>query len=477
MPAPQDLGQGLFQAGGVALAGPKTAPAATAGTPGQVSGGKALAGLGRPVAGRPVAGNGQAAGIPGQVDPALMVAAGLSFAEVLDAAQEPPAEQALTTLLTASSTAPTASSIEAVGASNVARGPVTTNGQVGARPTTPQAPWQAPLSPVASAAPAGQEPVPLELQEQQAAATSEGQAIAATAVAVNESTPAFVAAAQSQAAASDPEGPALPAGFQPVSPRPMNTTVEAGFERAANATPVSVDSRPTSAEPVGPVEPAAQASAQEAFGSMAPTSQAVGRREGGSESDSQIVELAPVSDAPVRSFQDVAPTAATDTQPTEPSAAAVVGQVADGLRFSARQGGREIVVRMDPPELGEVRVALRSVGDGVHGVVTAGRPETLAQLEREAPMLLARLAETGVQVHRIEMNLAEGARQDTSSGQQGPGSDSPGHQGAAMDWDREHQAAAQPAATADAAGVDDEPDGEAATAPATVGGGLVNVWI
>lgn len=107
---------------------------------------------------------------------------------------------------------------------------------------------------------------------------------------------------------------------------------------------------------------------------------------------------------------------AVETPSAEPADPPAVGQIAEGLQFSARQEGRDITVRLDPPELGQVRVSLRSRGGEVRGVIEAGRPETLAQLQREIPLLITRLADIGINVQRMETTLS-GNGQGNANGQ------------------------------------------------------------
>jgi hypothetical protein len=83
----------------------------------------------------------------------------------------------------------------------------------------------------------------------------------------------------------------------------------------------------------------------------------------------------------------------------------VTDQVVESLRASGAPLGRQIAVSLAPPELGRVRVVLRSEGDEIRGVVRVESRETLARLERETVGLLARLEESGVPVRRLDLGL------------------------------------------------------------------------
>jgi flagellar hook-length control protein FliK len=75
------------------------------------------------------------------------------------------------------------------------------------------------------------------------------------------------------------------------------------------------------------------------------------------------------------------------------------------------------MVRLDPPELGGLRITLRASGDRLRGVVEVDNPDTLRRVEREAGVLVQRLQEAGVQVRRLDVVPS---RQDTPSGQENP---------------------------------------------------------
>lgn len=93
-----------------------------------------------------------------------------------------------------------------------------------------------------------------------------------------------------------------------------------------------------------------------------------------------------------------------------------VGQAAEALSGPAQQVGEAIsmalsaddhqmVLRLDPPELGSVKVTLQSSGDEVRAIIEVDNPQTLADLQNEAPMLAARLAQEGVSVRSVELIL------------------------------------------------------------------------
>jgi flagellar hook-length control protein FliK len=80
-------------------------------------------------------------------------------------------------------------------------------------------------------------------------------------------------------------------------------------------------------------------------------------------------------------------------------------QIAGHLRGLGSQPGQQIIVRLNPPEMGAVRVTLREEGERIHGVLEVENSQTLTQLQREAPALINRLAESGIELARLDVSL------------------------------------------------------------------------
>jgi flagellar hook-length control protein FliK len=92
-------------------------------------------------------------------------------------------------------------------------------------------------------------------------------------------------------------------------------------------------------------------------------------------------------------------------------------QIAVAVRSGMEQGEPRVVIRLDPPDLGEVSISISSRGSGVQAVVRVEHPETLRRLEQETPGLMQRLSDAGIQVRRVELSLNNGSlSSDTSSG-------------------------------------------------------------
>ena len=95
----------------------------------------------------------------------------------------------------------------------------------------------------------------------------------------------------------------------------------------------------------------------------------------------------------------------------------VTDQIAQSVRSSGVGLDRQVIIRLSPPDLGQVRVTLRASGNRVRGVLEVDNPETLRRMEREAGVLTQRLQEAGLQVKRMDVVMV---RQDG-----GPTSENP----------------------------------------------------
>ena len=89
-------------------------------------------------------------------------------------------------------------------------------------------------------------------------------------------------------------------------------------------------------------------------------------------------------------------------------------QIAGQLRASGARLGQQIVIRLNPPELGEVRITLQAEGSSVKGVLEVQNAETLQHIQRAAPALITRLSEGGVQLSRLELTLSADSDRSTA---------------------------------------------------------------
>lgn len=167
----------------------------------------------------------------------------------------------------------------------------------------------------------------------------------------------------------------------------------------------------------------------------------------------------------------LAPLADSQAEPTAPP---VVDQIAESVQATVGRGGRQIVVQLQPPRLGRVRLTLEVDGpQQVRGVLQVDNARTLLELQREAPGLVDRLADGGINLRRLDMQLTDSTGGDAAqsgafaqrglAGQQ----DAAGQQGSAGPDERDGGVPADEA----------DPGGEEADRLGHVADESINVWI
>ncbi len=107
----------------------------------------------------------------------------------------------------------------------------------------------------------------------------------------------------------------------------------------------------------------------------------------------------------------------------------VLEQVQESFSASVRQGGQEITIRLNPPELGSVRISIKEQGEQISGMLEVSEMQTRAEIQQNLPTILRNLQDMGIQVKRLDVSLNTDQGQQSSLGQssdanQGEGSPS-----------------------------------------------------
>ncbi|MBP3960894.1 flagellar hook-length control protein FliK [Gemmata sp. G18] len=220
------------------------------------------------------------------------------------------------------------------------------------------------------------------------------------------------------------------------APAPTTATTPSPFATTLAATPVTTDTLTdtAAAKTVIPVATNAVATAAaNALTANALTSTTATTAASATRVPTQLAELGELTKKE-SSFGDAAPSAAaaggfahvlTPQAPTAPQPTATVqtpapvAQVADGIithaHVIARGGKTEFQIRLDPPELGTVRIRLTSDGDGINGQVVVASDSVRRMIESQLPELRQRLEATGVTVQNLSVATDSGTGADTGS--------------------------------------------------------------
>uniref|UniRef100_UPI002ADDBDF5 flagellar hook-length control protein FliK n=1 Tax=Tepidiforma sp. TaxID=2682230 RepID=UPI002ADDBDF5 len=222
------------------------------------------------------------------------------------------------------------------------------------------------------------------------------------------------AAAVRGAAASSEPSPEPPAAnsAEPPAESPASGPPPTEADAPAPRVVRTVGNARVDAEPPGPTSPV----------SLNPPGRAEGREQPVPRPSAQgLAHAAPGS--AVGQLRSEAPAPAPAPAPADPAPApappaqANVDRLATVIIERVEGGGGEARLHLEPADLGEVTVHIRTAGESVHVDIHAERPDAAALLRETAGDLAALLSNRGMNLGQLNVGL--GARQDGAPGQQG----------------------------------------------------------
>lgn len=92
-------------------------------------------------------------------------------------------------------------------------------------------------------------------------------------------------------------------------------------------------------------------------------------------------------------------------------------QILESVQSSSHTGNQQIVIRLDPPELGKVAITFTEKGDDITGVLQVDKLQTKNQIQQQLPEIIHNLQNSGVQIKRIEVVLTNNQDQYASKDQ------------------------------------------------------------
>lgn len=103
------------------------------------------------------------------------------------------------------------------------------------------------------------------------------------------------------------------------------------------------------------------------------------------------------------------------------SAAELAHELGARMRMAVREGGRELVVNLRPPELGHLTVRVTMIDGSLTAHITADRPDAVRLLQQSLPQLGAVLGDLGYNLDGLDVTYGGQDRRDA------PGSSPDGH--------------------------------------------------
>jgi len=95
------------------------------------------------------------------------------------------------------------------------------------------------------------------------------------------------------------------------------------------------------------------------------------------------------------------------------SGISVSEQIQESIHSSFRSGNQQIVIRLDPPELGKVVVKFAEQGNDITGLLQVDKSQTRDQLQQVLPEIIQNLQDSGIQIKRLEVTLTNQQEQYT----------------------------------------------------------------
>lgn len=103
-----------------------------------------------------------------------------------------------------------------------------------------------------------------------------------------------------------------------------------------------------------------------------------------------------------------------DAPPVRSPAQSIGEQILDSMQASVTRGDRQVLIRLNPPELGTVLVRLQEQGEHLSGTLEVSNRETRREIEQALPQVIRSLQEAGVLVRRVEVVTSD--QPDRNSG-------------------------------------------------------------
>ncbi|MBE0534098.1 MAG: flagellar hook-length control protein FliK [Phycisphaerae bacterium] len=134
----------------------------------------------------------------------------------------------------------------------------------------------------------------------------------------------------------------------------------------------------------------------------------------------------------LKASQDTAPTELTGRPTAAPVAAAQAAarpgalnaaaehpaeQIIQSIRLNDRGPRQEIDIRLQPTELGSVRMRFHHADGEVRGILFVDKAQTRYEIERELPQIVASLQQNGVQIKKLEVVMNQQDQQNAGHGQ------------------------------------------------------------
>ncbi|NQV32633.1 MAG: flagellar hook-length control protein FliK [Phycisphaeraceae bacterium] len=198
-----------------------------------------------------------------------------------------------------------------------------------------------------------------------------------------------------------------PAPTSEIQSMPQETQAKA---ETVNTSPVEQTPQTDAPEPIQvtrPVQQAFTAMIEPSQGQPADTSETTAALES-AQSTSTTPVLSPLETQAASTVSEVALPRTLDPAPTS-----VARQIQNSIALGVQQNSNQIVIRLDPPELGRVAIRFEESSQGITGMLEVQKSQTRHDIQQALPQIILQLQDSGVQIKRVEVVLSADADAET----------------------------------------------------------------
>ena len=105
------------------------------------------------------------------------------------------------------------------------------------------------------------------------------------------------------------------------------------------------------------------------------------------------------------------------TAPNTNFDATISQQIQQSVQTTIKSSNQQIVIRLNPPELGNVAIKFQEQGGDITGVLQVDRLQTKLQIEQALPEIVQNLQDSGIQIKKVEVVLANQQEQYSAKDQ------------------------------------------------------------
>ncbi|MGD0785231.1 MAG: flagellar hook-length control protein FliK [Sedimentisphaerales bacterium] len=120
---------------------------------------------------------------------------------------------------------------------------------------------------------------------------------------------------------------------------------------------------------------------------------------------------------PVISEHSSASTASAKVTGNAEAAVSVSSQIQESIHSSFRSNSQEIIIHLNPPELGKVTIKFTEQDNAITGLLQVDKSQTRSQIQQALPEIIQNLHNSGIQIKNIEVVLTNQQEQYTPKDQ------------------------------------------------------------